>query len=68
LRYAIICVDVRACSHDPPRRSSPPWRAPGVELLGSLADEVEAFNHRSPGVPPPPSAPGNGLHIDPIYF
>jgi hypothetical protein len=42
--------------------------SPGVDLLRSLADEVEAFNHWSPGVPPPADAVGRGLYIDPIYF
>jgi hypothetical protein len=46
--------------------SSP--RSPGVELLRSLADEVEAFNHWSPGVPPPADAARKGLYVDPIYF
>ena len=42
--------------------------SPGVDLLRSLADEVEAFNHWSPGVPPPADAERRGLYIDPIYF
>ena len=46
----------------------PDATSPGVELLRSLADEVEAFNHWSPGVPPPADAADKGLYIDPIYF
>jgi hypothetical protein len=42
--------------------------SPGVAFLRSLADEVEAFNHWSPGVPPPPDAAARGLYVDPIYF
>ena len=42
--------------------------SPGVDLLRSIADEVEAFNHWSPGVPPPAAAARRGLYIDPIYF
>jgi hypothetical protein len=42
--------------------------SPGVDLLRSLADELEAFNHWSPGVAPPADAARKGLYIDPIYF
>jgi hypothetical protein len=42
--------------------------SPGVDLIRALADEIEAFNHWSPGVPPPADAAQKGLYIDPIYF
>ena len=40
----------------------------GETVLRGLADEMEAFNHWSPGVPPPADAASKGLYIDPIYF
>jgi hypothetical protein len=42
--------------------------SPGADLIRALADEVETFNHWSPGVPPPADAAEKGLYIDPIYF
>ena len=42
--------------------------SPGVGIIRELADEVEAFNHWTPGVPPPPDAATKGLYIDPVYF
>jgi len=42
--------------------------SPGVDQVRALADDVEAFNHWTPGIPPPPDAAGKGLYIDPIYF
>jgi flavin reductase (DIM6/NTAB) family NADH-FMN oxidoreductase RutF len=42
--------------------------SPGERVLRGLADEVEAFNHWTPGVPPPSDAASKGLYIDPIYF
>jgi predicted N-acetyltransferase YhbS len=42
--------------------------SPGADLVRGLADEVEAFNHWTPGVPPPSGAAAKGLYIDPIYF
>jgi hypothetical protein len=42
--------------------------SPGVGQVRALADDVEAFNHWTPGVPPPPDAAEKGLYIDPIYF
>lgn len=43
-------------------------QSPGLDLIRALADETEAFNHWTPGVPPPPDAASKGLYIDPIYF
>ncbi|MBV8683856.1 MAG: hypothetical protein JO111_13360 [Caulobacteraceae bacterium] len=40
----------------------------GEAILRALADQVEAFNHWTPGIPPPPDAANKGLYIDPIYF
>lgn len=42
--------------------------SPGVDQVTALADDVEAFNHWTPGIPPPPHAAERGLYIDPIYF
>jgi hypothetical protein len=42
--------------------------SPGFDAVSALADDVEAFNHWTPGIPPPPDAAGKGLYIDPIYF
>jgi len=42
--------------------------SPGAHLVQALADEVEAFNHWTPGIPPPADAAERGLYIDPIYF
>ena len=42
--------------------------SPGVDRVRVLAADLEAFNHWTPGVPPPPDAAGKGLYIDPIYF
>ena len=42
--------------------------SPGAGQVTALADDVEAFNHWTPGIPPPPDAADRGLYIDPIYF
>ena len=42
--------------------------SPGVDCVRALADDIESFNHWTPGVPPPPDAAEKGLYIDPIYF
>jgi len=42
--------------------------SPGAEIIRALADEIETFNHWTPGVPPPPDAAKRGLYIDPVYF
>ena len=42
--------------------------SPGVERVRALADEIETFNHWTPGVPPPEDAAKKGLYIDPVYF
>jgi hypothetical protein len=42
--------------------------SPGVDRVRALADDIEAFNHWTPGVRPPDDAAEKGLYIDPIYF
>lgn len=42
--------------------------SPGVEILRSIAREVEPFNMWSPGIAEPPGAREHGLYVDPIYF
>ena len=42
--------------------------SPGANLIATLADETEHFNHWTPGIPPPPDAGERGLYIDPVYF
>jgi hypothetical protein len=40
----------------------------GVEILRSLAREVEPFNMWTPGIAEPPDSRDHGLYVDPIYF
>ena len=42
--------------------------SPGVDLLRSLAREVEPFNLWTPGIAVPADAGERGLYVDPIYF
>ena len=42
--------------------------SPGVEILRSLAREVEPFNMWTPGIAEPPGTQEHGLYVDPIYF
>lgn len=42
--------------------------SPGVELLRSLACEVEPFNMWTPGIAEPHDTRDHGLYVDPIYF
>ncbi len=42
--------------------------SPGVEVLRSLAREVEPFNMWTPGIAEPPDSQDHGLYVDPIYF
>lgn len=43
-------------------------QSPGVELLRSLAREIEPFNLWTPGIGVPADAGERGLYVDPIYF
>jgi hypothetical protein len=43
-------------------------RSPGVDQVRAMADDIEAFNHWTPGVGVPADAAEKGLYIDPIYF
>ncbi len=40
----------------------------GVDLIRSLADEVEEYNMWTPGLAAPSAATERGLYVDPIYF
>lgn len=41
---------------------------PGVDLLTSLADEIEPYNMWTPGLPVPAGAERRGLYVDPVHF
>jgi GNAT superfamily N-acetyltransferase len=42
--------------------------SPGVELLRSLARDVETFDMWAPRIADPAGTDGRGLYVDPIYF
>ncbi len=42
--------------------------SPGIEVIRSLADEVEEYNLWTPGLAVPSNAAERGLYVDPIYF
>jgi hypothetical protein len=42
--------------------------SPGVEVLTTLAREVERYNMWTPGIPVPEGEANKGLYVDPIYF
>jgi hypothetical protein len=42
--------------------------SPGVDVIRSLADEVEEYNMWTPGLAVPSGAAERGLYVDPIYF
>jgi hypothetical protein len=43
-------------------------KSPGVEQIRALTENVEAYNHWTPGIPVPADAADKGLYIDPIYY